>query len=172
MSCAPQFRLCRAPLGIVLAVLAFAAVIGQAARAEDTREKLEAQYQSEDDPVQRAKILSKLGKLEIAESRNTMKTGEDEKSLGVLEHYRDLVRDTVQALNATGVNAERHPGGYKELQISLRQALRQLDDFISTIPYDKRPWFQAVRSDLMSLQTSLLNVLFPPMPERAGRKGV
>ena len=158
-------------LALLLIVLCAFAVLPS--DAEDSRAKLESQYESEHDPVEKAKILSKLGHLEVADARDTMKQGEvkgkDEKSLAILEHYRDLVRDTVDALTSTGDNAERHPGGYKELQISLRQTIRQLDDFIATVPYDKRPWFQAVRSDLMTSQVSLLNVLFPAVP--AGRKG-
>jgi hypothetical protein len=151
-------------------LLALCAGFQAGVNAEDTRAKYEAQYQAEPDLIQRAKLLGKLGHLEVSEARANLKAGEDEKSLGVLERYRDEVRKTIEALSATGVNAERHPAGFKELQIGLRQTVRQVDDLMVLIPYDKRPWFQTVRSDLVTLQNSLINVLFPTAGEK-GRKG-
>jgi hypothetical protein len=131
------------------------------ARAEDAHSKLEAQYQSETDPVRKAKIAAKLGHLEIDQSRADLKAGDQEKALAVLERYNDEVRETAEALTASGIDPERHPGGFKELQISLREFIRQLDDLILTLPFDKRPWFQAVRSDMSATQNSLFEALFP-----------
>ena len=99
-------------------------------------------------PCRRRKLLAKLGPLEIDQARKQMAADQDEKSLAVLEHYRDEVRETVTALTGAGINAEKHPGGFKELHIGLRETIRRFDDFIVTVPVEKRPWFRAVRSDL------------------------
>ena len=131
------------------------------ARAEDLHSKLEAQYQSESDPVRKAKIVAKLGHFEIEQSRSDLKAGDEEKALAVLERYNDEVRKTAEALTASGIDPERRPAGFKELQISLREFIRQLDDLILTLPFDKRPWFQAVRSDMSATQNSLFDALFP-----------
>ena len=131
------------------------------ARAEDLHSKLEAQYQSESDPVRKAKIVAKLGHFEIEQSRSDLKAGDEEKALAVLERYNDEVRKTGEALTASGIDPERRPAGFKELQISLREFIRQLDDLILTLPFDKRPWFQAVRSDISATQNSLFDALFP-----------
>lgn len=131
------------------------------ARAEDLHSKLEAQYQSESDPVRKAKIVAKLGHFEIEQSRLDLKAGDEEKALAVLERYNDEVRKTAEALTASGIDSERRPAGFKELQISLREFIRQLDDLILTLPFDKRPWFQAVRSDISATQNSLFDALFP-----------
>ena len=88
-----------------------------------------------------------------------------------LEHYRDEVEISVKALSATGVNAEKHPAGFKELQISLRQTLRRVDDLINSLPYDKRPWFQAVRSDLAKSQATLMDQLFPDGGNKGPKRG-
>jgi hypothetical protein len=131
------------------------------ARAQDAYSKLEAQYQSENDPVRKAKIVAKLGHFEIDQSRSDLKAGDEEKALAVLERYNDEVRKTGEALTASGIDPERRPAGFKELQISLREFIRQLDDLILTLPFDKRPWFQAVRSDISATQNSLFDALFP-----------
>jgi hypothetical protein len=141
------------------------------AAAQETRAKYEAQYQLEHDPMARAKILAKLGHYEVDQARSDLKADKDEQSLADLERYRDQVETAVQALAATGVNAEQHPSGFKELQISLRETLRHIDEMILQLPLDKRPWFQAVRSDLARSQNSLIEALFPTVGEKRSKKG-
>jgi len=142
-----------------------------AAATQENRAKYEAQYQLEHDPVARAKILAKLGHYEVDQARSDLKEDKEEVSLAELERYRDQVESAVQALAATGVNAEQHPSGFKELQISLRETLRHIDELILQLPLDKRPWFQAVRSDLAKSQNSLIEALFPTLGEKRSKKG-
>jgi len=151
--------------------LALCACTSVAAAEQETRAKYEAQYQLEHDPVARAKILAKLGHFEVDQARSDLKADKEEQSLADLERYRDQVESAVQTLAATGVNAEQHPSGFKELQISLRETLRHIDDLIVQIPLDKRPWFQAVRSDLAKSQNSLIEALFPSLGEKLSKKG-
>jgi hypothetical protein len=86
--------------------------------------------------------------------------------LAVLQQYNDEVRKTAKALVATGVDAQWRPAGFKELQISLRESIRHLDDLILALPVDEREWFQAVRFDLSAIQNLLLDALFPTKPSR------
>ena len=163
---------CRLPGGLLIVTsIALCTCLTLAAAEQESRDKYEAQFQLERDPVAKAKILAKLGRLEIDEARADLKADREEQSLADLEHYRDQVEGTVQALSATGVNAEQHPAGFKELQISLRETLRHIDELILQLPLDKRPWFQAVRSDLAKSQNSLIEALFPTLGEKRSRKG-
>jgi hypothetical protein len=155
----------------IMTGIALCACTSVAAAEQETRAKYEAQYQLEHDPVARAKILAKLGRFEVDQARSDLKADKEEQSLADLERYRDEVESAVQALAATGVNAEQHPSGFKELQISLRETLRHIDDLILQIPLDKRPWFQAVRSDLAKSQNSLIEALFPSLGEKRSKKG-
>ena len=159
------------PIFIFLTVTALCAALAVAAAAQESQAKYEAQFQLERDPVVKAKILAKLGHFEVDQARADLKADKDEQSLADLEHYRDHVESTVQALLATGVNAEQHPSGFKELQISLRETLRRTDDIIGLLPLDKRPWFQAVRSDLAKSQNMLIEALFPSLGEKHPKRG-
>ena len=150
-----------------MACLSICTGLSRELAAQDSLAKFEAQYELERDPVAKAKILAKDGHLELDQVRADLKTDREEQALSDLEHYRDEVELSVKALSTTGLNAEKHPGGFKELQISLRQTLRRVDDLISSLPYDKRPWFQAVRSDLAKSQATLMDQLFPD----GGNKG-
>lgn len=158
-----------ASLLIVTTILSACFIVSAA--DQESREKYEAQFQLERDPVAKAKILAKLGRYEVDQARADLKADKDEQSLADLERYRDQVETTVQALSATGVNAEQHPSGFKELQISLRETLRRIDDLILQLPLDKRPWFQAVRSDLGKSQNLLIEALFPSLGEKRSKRG-
>lgn len=158
------------PVLIAMSLALCACLIVRAAEQE-SRERYEAQFQLERDPVLKAKILAKLGRFEIDQARADLKADKDEQSLADLEHYRDQVETTVHALFATGVNAEQHPAGFKELQISLRETLRHMDELIFQLPLDKRPWFQAVRSDLGKSQNVLIEALFPSLGEKRSKRG-
>src|ERR1017187_626650 len=127
-------------------------------------------YREETDPVRKARALAKLGDDQIALARKQLKDGEDVAALQTLEQYRDEVQQTAAGLKATGVDAEKKPAGFKELQISLREIIRRIDDLIFTLPVDKRPFFREVRSDLAKTQNDLIDALFPRRPDQDSRK--
>jgi hypothetical protein len=129
-----------------------------------------AKYQHEGDPVHRARELAKLGDEQIDLARRQLKADQEVDSLHTLEQYRDEVRETVTALIGMGVDAERKPAGFKELQISLRETIRRIDDLILTLNVDKRPFFREVRNDLFMNQNQLIDKLFPRRPERNSPK--
>jgi hypothetical protein len=153
---ASRFLLLHALLsaGIVLAA-------AQTASAQDALEKMRADYAAQTNPVDKAKTLAKLGPREMAEIRRLSSAGDDDKALATIEKYRDAVVATTRALAATGVDASRHSGGFKELQISLRMFIRRLDDLILSSQQDVRSPFRAVRSGLETAQNSLIDALFP-----------
>jgi len=142
------------------------------AAAQDALAKLRAEYAAQTNPVDKAKTLAKLAPREMAAVHDFSKAGDDEKALAALAQYRDAVVATTRALVATGVDASRHSGGFKELQISLRMFIRRLDDLILSLQPDDRPAFRAVRADLETAQNSLIDALFPEShPKRASGPG-
>jgi hypothetical protein len=122
-------------------------------------------YQMETDPVRKAHALVKLGDEQVDLARKQLKAEDEVASLHTLEQYRDEVMSTVAGLRGTGVDAERKPAGFKELQISLRETIRRIDDLILTLPVDKRPFFREVRNDLFMYQNELIDDLFPRRPD-------
>jgi hypothetical protein len=129
-----------------------------------------ARYQNETDPVRRARALARLGDEQVDLAKRQLRADDETASLQTLEQYRDEVRATVAALNGMGVDAERKPAGFKELQISLRETIRHIDDLILTLEVDKRPFFRVVRNDLFMDQNDLIDKLFPRKPERNAPK--
>jgi len=150
----------------VIAALFFPVIIAAQVRLEDDL----ARYQHETDPVRKARILAKMGDTQVEFARKELKEGHDEASLHTLEQYRDEVHETVAALNRMGVDPERKPAGFKELQISLRETVRRVDDLIFTLEVDKRPFFRAVRNDLFADHNTLIDELFPRKPDHSTPK--
>jgi hypothetical protein len=153
----------------IVAICAALALTTQIA-AQDRLAIALAQYQHETDPVRKARILTKLGDYQVEEAKKQLKDGEDVASLHTLELYRDEVKETVAGLEAGGVDAEKKPAGFKELQISLRETVRRVDDLILTLPVDKRPFFREVRTDLTNAQNALIDSLFPRKPNQSPKK--
>ena len=138
--------------------------------AQDRMSDQLAKYQHESDPVRKSHVLVKLGDEQVDLARKQLKADEEVASLHTLEQYRDEVRETIAGLNGMGVDAERKPAGFKELQISLRETIRRIDDLILTLNVDKRPFFREVRNDLFAMQNDLIDKLFPRKPDRNAPK--
>jgi hypothetical protein len=159
----------RAPAKIRMAVIAGLALCAPLVAQDRFAENL-AKYQNETDPVRKSRALVKLGDEQVDQAKKQLKGDDEVASLHTLELYRDEVRDTVAALKGTGVDAERKPAGFKELQISLRETIRRIDDLILTLNVDKRPFFREVRNDLFLYQNELIDDLFPRRPDRNAPK--
>ena len=139
-------------------------------RAQDPLAAAIAQFEHEPDPVRKARELARFGDDQISLASREYKSGDDVGSLHTLEQYRDEVLTTFQELKATGANAEKKPAGFKELQISLRQTTRHMEDLIFILPVDKRPFFQAVRAQVVKMQGDLMDELFPRNPNQNSKK--
>jgi hypothetical protein len=158
-----------APARIRMAVIAALALCVPLAAQDRYAESL-AKYQNETDPVRKSRALARLGDVQVDQAKKQLKADDEVASLHTLEMYRDEVRDTVVALRGTSVDAERKPAGFKELQISLRETIRRIDDLILTLNVDKRPFFREVRNDLVMYQNEIIDDLFPRRPDRNSPK--
>lgn len=122
------------------------------------------EFKKEGDPVRRAKLFPHLGELQIDQIQRYADAGDYVQSGSMLEAYRDEVKITFDGLKNTGVNAERKPNGFKELQIHLRKALKQIDDVLRQVPEGPRVPFQLARDSVAQANRELIEMLFPPQP--------
>jgi hypothetical protein len=152
-------------IAVIAALSLWSPLVAQDRLADDL-----AKYQHETDPVRKSRALVKLGDDQVDLAKKQLKADEDVASLHTLEQYRDEVHETIAALNGMGVDAERKPAGFKELQISLRETIRRIDDLIFTLNVDKRPFFREVRNDLFMDQNELIDKLFPRKLDRNSPK--
>jgi hypothetical protein len=122
---------------------------------------LRAHLASEPSPVNKAKLMPQLGDAEFALIDKDVTQGKLPEALDVLQHYRDEVDSCDKGLSAMGVDAEKHPAGFKQLQFSLRDSLRRLDVVIVNMTSDEQGPFLAIRADLGDANLRLIQHLFP-----------
>lgn len=147
--------------------LVFAAALllpGAGAPAADRAAELQARFDREVDGVAKAKLLEKLGDAQLEQVHQAI-AGTDYIRAGlVMEKYRDNARAALDSLERKHPDAERHPNGYKQLQIHLRKAIRDVDETLLRAPEDVQPPFQLVRKELATMNDQLLLRLFPRRP--------
>jgi hypothetical protein len=143
-----------------------AAVLAAPIQAQEfhTTEQWRARFTREADPVHKAKILVSLGESEFKDAQTALADDKDAQALGIIKLYLGEAQAVEKGLNAKIPDAERHPNGFKQLQISLRGSLRRLDSLIVGLSAEDRTPFQEIRGQLDEMDRHLIQQLFPKQP--------
>ena len=142
-----------------------AALCGVGAAA-DKLSDLQARFDNETNGVHKAKMLQKLGDAEFEEASRAEKSGDYTTVDLILEKYRDNVRAASAAIEKETPDGERHPNGYKQLEMHVQKGLREVDEILLIAPTEFKPPLVLVRQDLILLDDKLLRSLFPRKHEK------
>ena len=118
-------------------------------------------FTHETDAMRRTQMMAKLGQRQFDEVAQDIDAGKLPEGLTLLKEYRDEIQLCEEGLDARNINAETHPKGYKQLEISLRQSLRRLNNLLAGLTTDEQAPFLQVRNDLDELNRHLIHELFP-----------
>jgi hypothetical protein len=133
-------------------------------RVQDQMHEYLGRFQRETNAVHRAKLMKDLGNAEFEEMEKDVSAGNLSAALTLLRTYRDQAQTCSKGLDDHQQDAERHPAGFKELQISLRESLRRLDTMMADMTRDDQTPFRDVRKDLDQLNRHVIEELFPRQP--------
>lgn len=122
---------------------------------------LRARFEHETNPVQKAKIMSDLGEAEFQDIRKDLDMDRVSDGLTLLTSYRDQIEACTKALEDKKIDAEKHPAGFKQLQISIQESLRRIDAMLPSLTADDQAPFLEVRKELDELDRHLIGELFP-----------
>ena len=123
--------------------------------------ELQARFDQETHATSKIKILDKLGEAQSLAATHAQQTN-DYISIGLIfEKYRDNVRAAFLALKEQEPNADKHPDGYRRLELQVRRGIREVDDITIIVPEEVRPPLQLVREDLIKMDDDLIHDLFP-----------
>jgi hypothetical protein len=131
------------------------------ALATEKLSDLQARFDGETSGIHKAKMLQRLGDAEFEEASRAEKAGDYTTVDLIMEKYRDNVRVASQALEKENPDGERHPNGYKQLEMHIQKGLREVDEILLVSPPEFKPPLQLVRKDLLTLDDELLRLLFP-----------
>jgi hypothetical protein len=132
--------------------------------AQEKLSDLQARFDHDTNAIHKAKLLERLGDAQFEDARRAEKDN-DYTTVGLtMEKYRDNVRAAADALKKEHPDGERHPAGYKQLEMHVQKGLREVGEIILIIPQEYKPPLQIVRHDLLVLDDQLLRALFPRRP--------
>jgi hypothetical protein len=123
-----------------------------------------ARFDQETDAMRRAQMMPKLGGAEFDEITRDIDVGKLPEALTILKEYRDEIQSCEKGLDAKDIDAEKHPKGYKQLEISLRESLRKLNNLLVSFTADEQAPFLEVQKELEQLNRHLIRELFPKGP--------
>lgn len=127
--------------------------------------ELQSRFDHETNSVHKAKLFEKLSDEQLAEVRHASQSS-DYNAVGmIMEKYRDNARAAVDALKREHPNADHQINGYKQLQIHIRRAIRDLKETILLAPDEYKPPLGIVEHDLSLIDDELLQSLFPSPPQ-------
>ncbi|HKV27876.1 MAG TPA: hypothetical protein VJN90_06350, partial [Candidatus Acidoferrales bacterium] len=136
----------------------------QTLRVQNDIAKDKAKYERETNPIGRAKALTKLGRAEYLAARQSLDAGNIRAAFEFLTNYNEQAITAHDALEKMGVDPEKHSNGFRQLQISVRERLRELREITSSVPFQQRQSFEALEKDLDALDQKLILELFPRQP--------
>jgi hypothetical protein len=148
-------------LGIVFCSVALAA---QTARVQKDIAKYEANYESKTNPVDRAKAVAKLGRAEYVAASQSLDAGNVREAFEFLAKYNEQAIAGHDVLEKMRVDPEKHSNGFRQLEISVRESLRELREMMGRVPLEQRESFAALEKDLDALNQKLILELFPRQP--------
>lgn len=150
----------------VCALLMLAATLAEGA---DKLKQLQQRFDVETHATRKVKALDKLAEAQFEAARQAV-DAEDVTTLGLtFEKYRDNIRAALLLLKKQEPDADRHPGGYRQLELQARRGIRQVADTLAIVPPEMRPPLEIVRKDLLSMDDELIRLLFPRRAKPAER---
>jgi hypothetical protein len=139
-------------------------VLAPVLSAQDRVTDLRSRFTHESDPVRKARLMPQLGDAEFQQIERDFLAEQLPDALTILQQYRGEAQTCEKGLDAKGIDAEQHPAGFKQLEFSLRESLRRLDDLLVTLTSDDQAPFEVERKDIDDMNRHLIHELFPRQP--------
>lgn len=132
--------------------------------AQESVAELQGRFDRENNSVKKAKLLVKLSDAQFEESRRAGQAGDNNTVDASMEKFRDNVRAALEALKKQHPDAEKHSNGYRQMEMQVKQGIREVEDSMIAAPAPYKPPLQIVRQDLIAMDEELIQLLFPHRP--------
>jgi len=157
----------RLPYTVVPLLVAALLTAGDACAARMVQDRVAqraAQFDRESDPVRKARAFPRYGDELLKLLREQLKKETYAPALETLERYLTNASLAHKGLKESGINAERKSNGFRQLQIHLRQSIRQVEEAARSAPFADRDRYEAIRREIEQMNRDLINMLFPRQP--------
>jgi hypothetical protein len=148
-------------LGIFAAVCALLLVTGSGVRGVDKLSDLQTRFDKDTHGGSKVKELEKVTDAQFEEARKAS-AASDFVAVGLLlEKFRDNVRDCLALLKKQEPDADKHPAGYRRLELQVRRGIREVEETLIIAPPEMHPPLEIVHKDILDMDDELIRLLFP-----------
>jgi hypothetical protein len=131
------------------------------ASGHETEAQLLQRIQNEQNPVKKAKYEIKLANLKLMQVQDAYSQGNIDAGTNLLGTFVEHMKTSWQLLQASGRKAVKQPEGFRELEISLREDARLLEDVARRLSYFDRGPVEKAGRELERMRVDVLQALFP-----------
>lgn len=128
---------------------------------QDNEQKLQARIERERNPVKKAKLKVRLGRVKLFQAIDAYDRGDRGQCQQLLGAYLEVMKSAWTDLQGSGRQAWRKPDGFKQLDIGLRENARFLQDLMHRVPFEERGPVEKVFQEAEKLRAAVLEALFP-----------
>jgi hypothetical protein len=112
-------------------------------------------------PVDRTRVQIRISNLLVSLMSDAVTDGDIERMEERMNEYRLAVTDARDTMMGSGRDAADNSSGFQDLEIALRQHVRQLGDIGSQLTFQFRQPFTELIDDVADIRRELLGALFP-----------
>lgn len=142
-------------------------------RHHDTARDLTPRIQREHNPVKKAKLEVRMGRVLLDEAMEAYDHNQIPKGKELLASYTTEMQGAWKLLQSTGRNAAKKPDGFMQLEIALRENRRELKQLRRRVYYLYRGPIDQTLKTVNQVHSHVLVELFPgavPPPEPSPAK--
>ena len=112
-------------------------------------------------PIDRTRTQIEISNLLVSMMDDAIDDGDIERLDQRLTEYRSTVIDARNTIMDSGRNAAQNSAGFRELEIALRQHVRQLGDIGTQLTFQFRQPITELMDEVSGIRDELLAALFP-----------
>ena len=116
--------------------------------------------------MKKAKLEIRLAHLKLARAKEACAKDEHRACHQALDAYLEAVRTSWNDLQASGKNAVKHPSGFRELDIALREDEHELEDLKRRMPLEDRGVLDPVIQEANTVHNEVFGTIFPSSSKR------
>jgi hypothetical protein len=116
------------------------------------------------DPVARTKTYITISRILLDFVAGAARDGDAAELNSLLNQYVSAIRDARDTMVNSDRDPLRRPGGYKDLEIILREHTRRLRDIANSLTFDERRPIEVALEEADAIRQEMLRLLFPQTP--------
>ena len=116
------------------------------------------------DPVEKAKTHITISEILLDFAGTAASNGQSDEMETLFPQYIAAITAARDVLLDSGRDAQRNPEGFRDLELSLRQQIRRLEDMSRLLTVDQREPVTAALAQATTIRDEMIRALFPRQP--------